>query len=122
MHSTHDQHQRAWNTAESCGVTERGYVQRRRLSLMRVSGLLLGQAHSVVMARPSGRLYKLVFFIVKGWFHSWLVVQLDSWLVGSVISCSYLMGTRSQLAELVCNNAQGLTEREEYIVRETIYR
>ena len=62
------------------------------------------------MARPSGRLYKLVFCIVKGWFHSWLVGQLDSWLVGSIISCSYLTKTSSQLAELVCNNPQGLTE------------
>ena len=65
------------------------------LSLIRVLGLLLGHAHSVVKAIPSGRLYKIVFCIVKGWFNSWLVGQLDSWLVGSVISCSYLTETSS---------------------------
>ena len=38
MHSTHDQRREAWKTAESCGVTDSGYlkVQIRRLSLVRV--------------------------------------------------------------------------------------
>ena len=38
MHSTHDQHWEAWNTAERCGVMDSGYlkVQIQRLSLVRV--------------------------------------------------------------------------------------
>ena len=38
MHSTHDQRQEAWKTAESCGVMDSGYlkVQIRQLSLVRV--------------------------------------------------------------------------------------
>ena len=35
---------------------------------------------------------------------------------GSVISCSYLTVTSSWLIEHACNDPQGLTEREEYIV------
>ena len=56
VHSTHDQCREAWKTTESYGVTGSGYLKDRedRLSLVRVFGLLLGQAHSVVMARPSG--------------------------------------------------------------------
>ena len=65
--STHDQRWEAWKTAESCGVTESGNSSTDRLTVtLRVFGLLLGQAHSVVMERPSGRLYKHVFCIVKG--------------------------------------------------------
>ena len=56
VHSTHDQRWEAWKTTEIYGVTGSGYVQIRRLSLVRVLGLLLGQAHSVVMVRPLGRL------------------------------------------------------------------
>ena len=38
--STHGQRREAWKTAESCGVTESGYLKYRygRLSLVRVSG------------------------------------------------------------------------------------
>ena len=38
MHSTHDQRQEAWKTAESCGVTDSSYfkVQIHRPSLVRV--------------------------------------------------------------------------------------
>ena len=38
MHSTHDQRQEAWKIAESCGVTDSGYlkVQICRLSLVRI--------------------------------------------------------------------------------------
>ena len=64
---THDQHREVWKTAESCGVTESGSSSTDRPTVtVRFFGLLLGQAHSVVMARPLGRLYKDVFCIVKG--------------------------------------------------------
>ena len=54
---THDQRREAWKTAESCGVTESGSLSTDRLIVtVRVFGLLLGEAHSVVMVRPSGRL------------------------------------------------------------------
>ena len=58
MHSTHDQCREAWKTAEKlwCDGKRLLQVQLGRLSLVRVWGLVLGQAHSVVMARPSGRL------------------------------------------------------------------
>ena len=55
VHSTHDHCREAWKTAESCGVMGSSYLKDKedRLSLIRV-GLLLGQAHSVVKARPLG--------------------------------------------------------------------
>ena len=55
--STHGQCREAWKTAGSCGVMERGSSSTDRLTVtVRVFGLLLGEAHSVVMARPSDRL------------------------------------------------------------------
>ena len=55
--STHDQRWEVWKTAGSCGVTESGSSSTDRPTvIVRVFGLLLGEAHSVVMARPSGRL------------------------------------------------------------------
>ena len=64
---THDQRREAWKTAESCGVTESSNISTYRLTFtVRVFGLLLGKAHSFVMERPSGRLYKHVFCNVKG--------------------------------------------------------
>ena len=57
VHSTHGQRREAWKTAESSGVTESGYPKYRYVDCHYLGfGLLLGQAHSVVMARPSGRL------------------------------------------------------------------
>ena len=54
---THDQRREAWKTAERCGVTKSGSSSTDRSTItVRVFGLLLGHAHSVVMARPSGRL------------------------------------------------------------------
>ena len=46
--------------------------------------------------------------------------MIEDLSTGSVTSYSDLTETSSQLAELACNNPQGLIEREEYIVRETI--
>ena len=55
MPSTHDQCREAWKIAESYGVMESGSSSIDRLTItVRVFGLLLGQAHNVVMARPSG--------------------------------------------------------------------
>ena len=55
--STHGQRQEAWKTAGSCGVMKSGSSSiDRPIVIVRVFGLLLGEAHSVVMARPSGRL------------------------------------------------------------------
>ena len=57
-------------------------------------GLLLGQAHSVVMARPSGCLYKNVFCIVKGlvsWLVGWRVEELASHFVSSVLQIIRLL-------------------------------
>ena len=46
---THDQRREAWKTAESCGVTESGSSSIDRPTVtVRVFGLLLGKAHSVV--------------------------------------------------------------------------
>ena len=54
---THGQRREAWNTAGSCGVTESDSSSTDRPTVtIRVFGLLLGEAHSVVMVRPSGRL------------------------------------------------------------------
>ena len=54
---THDQCWEAWKAAESCGVTESGSLSTDRPTVtVRVFGLLLGQAHSVVMERPLGYL------------------------------------------------------------------
>ena len=67
MHSTHDQRREAWKTVESCGVTKNGSSSTDGPTFtVRVLGLLLGQAHSVVMVRPLGHLYKDVFCIIKG--------------------------------------------------------
>ena len=64
---THDQRREAWKTAESCGVMESGSSNTDRPNVtVRVFGLLLGKAHSFVMVRPSGHLYKHVFCNVKG--------------------------------------------------------
>ena len=55
--SIHGQRREAWKTAGSCGVIESGSSSTDRSTVtVRVFGLLLGQAHSVVMVRPSGRL------------------------------------------------------------------
>ena len=55
--SIHGQRREAWKTAGSCGVTESGSSSTDRLIVtVRVFGLLLGESHNVVMARPSGRL------------------------------------------------------------------
>ena len=55
--STHGQRREAWKTAGSCGVMESDSSSTDRPTVtVRVFGLLLGQAHSVVMARPSSRL------------------------------------------------------------------
>ena len=52
---THGQRREAWKTAGSCGVTESGSSSIDRSTVtIRVFGLLLGQAHSVVKERPSG--------------------------------------------------------------------
>ena len=57
VHSTHGQRREAWKTAESCGVTESGSSSTDTPTvIVRFFGLLLGQAHSVVMVRPSGHL------------------------------------------------------------------
>ena len=46
---THDQHQEAWKTTEICGVTESSSSSIDRPTItVRVFGLLLGKAHSVV--------------------------------------------------------------------------
>ena len=47
--SNHGQRREAWKTAGSCGVTESSSSSTDRLTvIVRVFGLLLGQAHSVV--------------------------------------------------------------------------
>ena len=57
VHSTHGHRREAWKTAKSSGVMERGYPKYRYADCHQSGfGLLLGQAHSVVMERPSGRL------------------------------------------------------------------
>ena len=54
---THGQRWEAWKTTGSCGVTESSSSSTDKITVtVRVFGLLLGQAHSVVMARPSGHL------------------------------------------------------------------
>ena len=55
--STHSQRREAWKTTGSCGVTESSSSSIDMSTVtVRVFGLLLGEAHSVVMARPLGRL------------------------------------------------------------------
>ena len=55
--STHGKCQEAWKTTGSYGVTESGSSSMDKPTVtVRVFGLLLGQAHSVVMARPSSLL------------------------------------------------------------------
>ena len=50
--------------------------------------------------------------------NSWTIVEESS--SGSVISSSYLNVTSSWLIEHACNDPQGSTEREEYIVKGAI--
>ena len=55
--STHGQRREASKIAGSCGVTKSGSSSTDRPTItVRVFGLLLGEAHSVVMVRPSGHL------------------------------------------------------------------
>ena len=61
--STHGQRWEAWKTVGSCGVIESGSSSTDRPTvIVRVFGLLLGEAHSVVMAIPSG--YKGMYFVL----------------------------------------------------------
>ena len=85
MHSTHGQRWEAWKTAESCGVTDSGYlkVQICRLSLVRV-WVTIGTGPQCCNGETFGPPIKGYILYCKrvGWLVGWSVRQLDScWMI-----------------------------------------
>ena len=63
--STHSQRREAWKTAGSCGVTKSGSSSTDRPTvIVRVFGLLLGEAHSVVTRRDLRAAYISMYFVL----------------------------------------------------------
>ena len=62
---THDQPREAWNTAESCDVTESDSSSTDRPTVtVRVFGLMLGKAHSVLTGQDLRATYISMYFVL----------------------------------------------------------